>query len=58
MISVVVMTIVWVFLDPTSWQQFLSDNGEGAIVMILVFAFGLNLVPDYISLLETRWYSV
>ena len=55
MISVVVMTIVWVFLDPTSWQQFLSDNGEGAIVMILVFAFGLNLVPDYISLLETRW---
>ena len=55
MISVVVMTIVWVFLDPISWQQFLSYNGEGVIGMILVFAFVLNLVPDYISLLETRW---
>lgn len=55
MVSVVVMTIVWVFLDPISWQKFLSYNGEGAIGMILVFAFVLNLVPDYISLLETRW---
>ena len=50
------MTIVWAVLDPTSWQLFLSDEGASiAIFGILFLALFLNLVPDYISLVETRW---
>lgn len=57
--AVFVMTVVWAVLNPISWQQFLRyvgvDAGVDAFRMIFIFAFFLNLVPDYISLLETRW---
>ena len=54
--AVFVMTIVSVVLNPSSWQEFLSYIGaSGVIFFILLAALIFNLVPDYISLLETRW---
>ena len=55
MMAVFVMTVVWAVLNPISWQQFLLHKGVDAFRMIFILAFFLNLVPDYISLLETRW---
>jgi hypothetical protein len=55
MIAVFVMTVMWAVLDTISWQQFLLHKGIDAFSMIFILAFFLNLVPDYISLLETRW---
>ena len=54
-LAVFVMTFVWAVLDPASWQRFLSDEGVWILFFILFFALILNLVPDYLSLLETRW---
>ena len=53
--AVFVMTIMWAVLDPTSWLRFFSSEGKSAIFFIFFIALFLNLVPDYISLLETRW---
>lgn len=52
--AVLVITIMWVVLDPTSFKRFFSSEGVAGIFAILVFALMLNLVPDYLSLLETR----
>ena len=54
MMAVSVMTIVWTVLDIDSWQSHLLLN-QGSIIVILFAALVFNLVPDYISLLETRW---
>ena len=54
--AVFVMTIMWAVFDPTSWQEYLSaENGKSGIYVIFFLALTLNLVPDYISLLETRF---
>ena len=55
MMAVFVMTVVWVVLNPSSCQQFLLYKGTDAFRMIFILALVFNLVPDYISLLETRW---
>lgn len=55
MVAVFVMTVVWVVLNPSSCQQFLLYKGTDAFRMIFILALVFNLVPDYISLLETRW---
>jgi hypothetical protein len=52
--AVLVITIMWVVLDPTSCKRFFSSEGVSGISFILVVALMLNLVPDYLSLLETR----
>lgn len=55
-LTVFVMTVVWAVLDPTSWLEYLLAEGKSdAIFFILFAALILNLVPDYLSLLETRW---
>ena len=53
--AVVVMTFVWMVLNPISCQQFSLYEGVDAFRRIFMLAFVFNLVPDYISLLETRW---
>ena len=54
--AVFVMTIVWVVLDPNAWQQFSKSlQSHEIFFVILGLASLFNLVPDYISLLETRW---
>jgi len=55
LMAVSVMTVTWAVLDPISCQQFLLHKGIDAFSTIFILAFFLNLVPDYISLLETRW---
>jgi len=55
MVVVFVIAIMWVVLNPCSWQQFLLYAGTDAFPMIFILALVFNLVPDYISLLETRW---
>ena len=55
MMAVFVMTVVWVVLNPSSCQQFLLYKGTDVFRMIFILALVFNLVPDYISLLETRW---
>ena len=52
--AVLVITIMWVVLDPTSCKRFFSSEGASGIFFILFVASILNLVPDYLSLLETR----
>lgn len=52
--AVLVITIVWVVLDPISCKRFFSSEGVSGISFILCVALVLNLVPDYLSLLETR----
>ncbi|MGB2728400.1 MAG: hypothetical protein WBD09_07970 [Halobacteriota archaeon] len=56
-LAVFVMTVVWAVLDPTSCQRFTAEVEHPIlfILLILLIALFLNLVPDYISLLETRW---
>ena len=55
MMAVSVMTIVWTVLDIDLWQSHLLLNQGSSIIVILFAALVFNLVPDYISLLETRW---
>ena len=55
MMAVFVMTVVWVVLNPSSCQQFSLYKGTDTFRMIFILALVFNLVPDYISLLETRW---
>lgn len=52
--AVLVITIMWVVLDPISCKRFFSSEGVYGIFSILFAALMLNLVPDYLSLLETR----
>ena len=55
MMAVSVMTIVWTVLDIDLWQSHLLLNQGSPIIVMLFAALVFNLVPDYISLLETRW---
>jgi hypothetical protein len=56
LLAVFVMAIMWVVLDPASGQEyFFSYSAIVGIILIFLTALILNLVPDYISLLETRW---
>jgi len=53
-LAVSVMAIVSVVLNPSSWHLYFSLKGIRGIFIILLCASILNLVLDYISLLETR----
>ena len=55
MMAVSVMTIMWAVLDINLWQSHLLLNQGSSIIVVLFAAFVFNLVPDYISPLETRW---
>ena len=54
-IGVVVMTLIWAQVRPETLREFLTNlyfEQGAAFVMITT---GLNLIPDYFSLLETRY---
>ena len=53
-IAVVFMTIIWALSDFTSFVAFF-DFGVTAIFFIFIWVIFLNFIPDFISLLETRW---
>ena len=57
LIAVLVMTFIWAALRPLharhQMENFVSKPGE-FLVVVIVFA-GLNLLPDYVSLLESRY---
>jgi len=59
-IAVFGMSIFEYFLNPIAWQQYFKSESviTGTLIVfvaILILALILNLVPDYVSLLETRW---
>ena len=53
--AVFVLIIMWAVLNPISYQVVSSSYQESMILLILLGALFYNLVPDYLSLLETRW---
>ena len=57
LLAVFAITIMWIVMveDPTPRQAYFSYLAIDLIMAIFGFALVLNLVPDYISLLETRW---
>lgn len=58
-IAVFVMAIFSFLSDPISWQIFSKSEPVartlGMFIAIFIMAMFLNFIPDYISLLETRW---
>lgn len=48
--SVTIMTIILFFLNPTIFGVYIEQ-----IYWVYIFVFIFNILPDYISLLETRW---
>ena len=54
--SVLIMTLVWGYLRPYQFQQFFN-SGSLVEAFLSVYLVGIivNLIPDYLSLLETRW---
>lgn len=54
--GVLVMTILLGILNPNSWKQlFIYGDTKEAVFVIFLGTSIFNFVPDYISLLETRW---
>ena len=57
--AVLILTIVWAILDPTACQEYLSilppPEAIAGIFGIFFVSLILNILPDYLSLLETRW---
>ena len=53
-IAVVFMTIIWALSDFASFIAFF-DFGLTAIFFVFIWIVFLNFIPDFISLLETRW---
>ena len=51
--AVVVMTFIWAATNNASWQSCITSP-EG-IRIIIPICVALNFIPDYISLIETRW---
>lgn len=53
-ISVVIVTLFWAALRPHQFTMFVKDENYIFLVLIFVMACVLNLIPDYLSLLESR----
>lgn len=59
LLSVAVVMLVWGALEPREFRRvFDASAGFGVLLVALIFPVltaGLNFLPDYLSLLETRW---
>src|SRR5262249_31929091 len=58
-IVVVVLTILWAFVRPSQfWALFdrLGQDIKGVVVSLILSAYIFNLVPDYISALQTQYF--
>ncbi len=55
--AVGVLWLLWMILRPSRPPLFLDQSGSIAGILGVVFGFAIlvNLIPDYLSLLETRW---
>jgi len=55
--AVGVLWLLWMILRPSRPPLFLDQSGSIAGILGVVFDFAIlvNLLPDYLSLLETRW---
>jgi len=54
-ISVVIVTLFWAALRPHQFAKFVKDANYIFLVLIFVAAVYLNFIPDYLSLLESRY---
>lgn len=55
--SLCAVGVLWTILRPIRPHIFLDQSGSMAGLLGVVFGFAIlvNLLPDYLSLLETRW---
>ena len=55
-VSVLAVTIIWWSLYPDQFRMFFIGGGLlGVIFSVYLVSTVINIIPDYISLLETRW---
>jgi len=54
--SVVVITTLWMAVRPHQFARFIQNSNYIFLMLIFVSACALNLIPDYLSLLETRYF--
>jgi len=56
LIAVLVMTLFWAYLRTEEFMAFIDEDGTVVgILVIFITSVILNLVPDYLSLLESRY---
>jgi len=56
LISVLILTAIWWAIRPTQFKAFWeSGTVFEAILSVYLIGIIINLLPDYLSLLETRW---
>jgi len=54
-LAVVIATLVWAALRPSQFTAFVQYLKNTSLFAVFLFAALLNLIPDYLSLLETRY---
>lgn len=58
-VSVIAMTLLWWFLRPEQFEALLVRTERditGLFGAVIITAYILNLVPDYVSAIQTRWF--
>ena len=55
LVSVISLTLLWCSVRPNQALSFFAGNILGNILSVIFFSFFFNTIPDYISLLETRY---
>lgn len=53
-LAVIIVTLIWAALRPSQFTTFVQYPKHTLLFTIFLFAALLNLIPDYLSLLETR----
>jgi len=58
LISVAILCLIWAATQPAYFAGFLAGSARPTYIPLISILFGavvFNFLPDYISLLETRW---
>ncbi|WP_089723859.1 hypothetical protein [Candidatus Thiosymbion oneisti] len=55
LIAVLVMTLFWAYLRPEQFMAFIDRFNTEVFGWMLIASVSLNLIPDYLSLLESRY---
>ena len=55
LIAVTIAFTLWLAVTPEAWSLFTDGNAALSFAFLILFAGVFNFVPDYLSLLETRW---
>ncbi|MBI4378601.1 MAG: hypothetical protein HY578_05830 [Nitrospinae bacterium] len=56
LVSVLIVTLLWWTLRPLQFKVFWESGAlPDALLSVYLVAVAINLIPDYLSLIETRW---